>query len=148
MMRATNGVDDRCTQFVPASEGWLALFEEVTPKGIEIHAEPVIAWALGARSSEDPVGAGPVGQAVVGAGPWVDKAEAEEVTHFFTLVREEQLDPEFLAELKLNAYRSRESIMQQAEQNRIERGLGHSSWMRDRRTTLRSVRLQRRALGA
>ena len=148
MNKHVNGIDDRSVQFVPAKEGWLALFEEVTPVGIEIHAEPVIAWSLGSRPSDDPIGSGPVGQAVVGAGPWLDKADREEVTHFFALVREEQLEPEFLAELQRNSHRSRESIMVLAELNRIERGQGHASWMRDRRTTLRSVRLKRRALAA
>jgi len=149
MIKHANGGDDRCIQFIPAKEGWLALFEAVTPSGvIEVRAEPVIAWCLGARSPDDPVGAVSMGQAVVGAGPWVDKADPEEVTHFFALVREDQLEADFLEELRENTRRDRKYIMALAEQNREERRKGHASWIRDRRTMLRSVRTQRQAIVA
>jgi hypothetical protein len=148
MNRQANAMDERCMQFIPAQPGWLALFEESTPEGTAIHAEPVIAWCLGARSPGDHVGPVSFGQAVVGAGPWVDKADPEQVTHFFALVREEQLEPELLAELRRSARHSREHILSLAERNREERRQGHASWIRDRRTMLRSIRLQRRAMTA
>jgi len=148
MTRHANEADEASTQFIPAQEGWLALFEETTPEGVEIHAEPVIAWCLSARSAAASMGSVAFGQAVVGAGPWVDKADPEEVTHFFALVREDQLDEELREDLRRNARRSRESILAMAEQNRALRGQGHASWMRDRRTMLRTVRMQRRVEAA
>ena len=44
-------IEDKHIQFIPAENGWLALFEESTEAGIRIHADPVIAWCLGAPST-------------------------------------------------------------------------------------------------
>ncbi len=145
MGRSISGTDEASIQFIPAQEGWLALFEETTLNGVEIHAEPVIAWCLAARPASESMGSVAFGQAVVGAGPWVEKGDPEEVTHFFALVREDQLDEDLREDLRRNARRSRESILAMAEQNRVLRGQGHTSWMRDRRTMLRTMRMQRRA---
>jgi len=62
-----------------------------------------------------------MGHAVVGARPWVEKADSEHTTHFFEVVREEQLDASFLAELRGRMQHSREDIMQAARRNRERR---------------------------
>jgi hypothetical protein len=121
-------------QFIPAEKGWLALFEGMTNRGIEVHADPVIAWCLGAQDTDDGHHIVSFGQAVVGASPWLDKADNERSTHFFALVREEQLDPDFVTELKSSGLRSREEIMLRAKQNQGERTGGHASWQRQRRS--------------
>ncbi len=124
---------DKHIQFVPAEKGWLALFEGMTDEGIKIHADPVIAWCLGAQDTDDGHHVVSYGQAVVGASPWLEKADNEHSTHFFALVREEQLDADFVAELKGSCLRSREEIMIRAKQNQGERAGGHASWLRQRR---------------
>ena len=124
---------DKHIQFIPAERGWLALFEGMTEEGIKIHADPVIAWCLGAQDTNDSHHVVPFGQAVVGASPWLEKADDEHSAHFFALVREEQLDPDFVAELKGSCLRSREEIMIRAKQNQGERVAGHASWRRQRR---------------
>ena len=127
------GSDDKHIQFIPAERGWLALFEETTDEGVKIHADPVIAWCLGAHDLDDGHHVVAFGQAVIGASPWLDKADVEQSTHFFALVREEQLDEDFLAELKVSARHSREDILMQAKDNQAERLQGHASWRRQRR---------------
>lgn len=124
---------DKHIQFVPAEKGWLALFEETTEEGIRIHADPVIAWCLGAQDLDDGHHVVSFGQAVIGASPWLDKADVEQSTHFFALVREDQLDPDFVDELKVASRHSREDIMLQAKENQAGRSHGHSSWRRQRR---------------
>ena len=125
--------DERHIQFIPAESGWLALFEEKTDEGIKIHADPVIAWCLGAEERDERHHVVAFGQAVIGASPWLEKADTEESTHFFALVREEQLDEDFVEELKCRAHHSREDIMLQAKHNQLERLQGHASWRRQRR---------------
>ena len=125
--------DDRHIQFIPAEKGWLALFEEETDEGITIHADPVIAWCLGAEERDEGHHVVAFGQAVIGASPWLEKADTEQSTHFFALVREEQLDQDFVEELKCRAHHSREDILLQAKQNRAGRLQGHASWRRQRR---------------
>lgn len=124
---------DNHIQFIPAEKGWLALFEEVTGEGITIHADPVIAWCLGAQEVDNGHHVISFGQAVIGASPWMDKAENERSTHFFTLIREGQLEPDFLAEIKRAASYSRADILRQAEKNHAERLQGHASWKRQHR---------------
>ena len=118
------------TQFVPAAPGWLALFEYEEEGETLIHAEPVIAWCLGVGNDTGHHLA--FGKAVVGANPWIDKAEAEDAAHYFALVREEQLEPEFREELARNAVRTRESLMAQAHATEADRREGHASWVRNR----------------
>ena len=48
---------EKLIQFIPAEKGWLALFEETTSEGTQIHADPVIAWCLGAQDLDDGHGA-------------------------------------------------------------------------------------------
>jgi hypothetical protein len=124
---------DRSIQFIPAEKGWLALFEETTSEGMKIHADPVIAWCLGAQDIDDGHHVASCGQAVIGASPWLEKADVERSTHFFALVREEQLDEDFLDELKLSSRHSREDILVQAKENQLLRNQGHVSWRRQRR---------------
>lgn len=124
---------DKHIQFIPAEKGWLALFEGTTNEGIEIHADPVIAWCLGAQDTDDGHHIVSFGQAVVGASPWLEKADNESSTHFFALVREDQLDLDFVTELKGSGLRSREEIMIRAKQNQADRAGGHASWRRQRR---------------
>lgn len=125
--------DERHIQFIPAEKGWLALFEEKTAEGTTIHADPVIAWCLGAQDADEGHHVVAFGQAVVGASPWLEKADTEQSTHFFALVREEQLDEDLVEELKCRAHHSREDILLQAKQNQLERLQGHASWRRQRR---------------
>jgi hypothetical protein len=125
--------EDKHIQFIPAEKGWLALFEESTGEGVKIHADPVIAWCLGAQDLDDGHHVVSFGQAVIGASPWLEKADAEQSTHFFALVREEQLDQDFLDELKVSSRHSREDIMIQAKENQAGRSQGHASWRRQRR---------------
>ncbi len=124
---------DKHIQFIPAERGWLALFEETSNEGTRIHAGPVIAWCLGAQDLDDGHHVMSFGQAVIGASPWLDKAELEQTTHFFALVREEQLDADFVDELKVASRHSREDIMIQAKENQVVRKQGHASWRRQRR---------------
>lgn len=137
MDRQREGSTDRHIQFIPAESGWLALFEESTEEGVRIHADPVIAWCLGVHDTGEGQQLQPFGQAVIGASPWMSKADSEESTHFFALVREEQLDPELVAEIKMRACHSREDIMNQAQRNREHRLQGHASWLRQHRTEMR-----------
>ena len=125
--------EEKHIQFIPAEKGWLALFEEMTSDGIQIHADPVIAWCLGAQDLDDGHHVVAFGQAVIGASPWLEKADTEQSTHFFSLVREDQLDQDFLDELKVTSRHSREEIMQQAKENQEHRFDGHASWRRQRR---------------
>jgi hypothetical protein len=125
---------DKHIQFISAEKGWLALFEEMTEEGITIHADPVIAWCLGAQELDSGHHVVSFGQAVIGASPWMDKADDEQSTHFFTLVREEQLDPDFVVEIKRASSHSREDILRQAEKNHADRLQGHASWRRQHRT--------------
>jgi len=125
---------DRHIQFVPAEKGWLALFEETTSEGIQIHADPVIAWCLGAQDLDDGHHIVSSGQAVIGASPWLEKADNEQSTHFFALVREDQLDRDFLDELKMTSRHSREDILMKAKENQAGRLQGHASWLRQRRS--------------
>jgi hypothetical protein len=120
-------------QFIPAEKGWLALFEETTSEGTQIHADPVIAWCLGAQDLDDGHHVVSFGQAVIGASPWLEKADTEQSTHFFALVREEQLDQDFLDELTVSARHSGEDILNQAKENQALRHQGHASWRRQRR---------------
>lgn len=125
--------EDNHIQFIPAEKGWLALFEESTDEGVKIHADPVIAWCLGAQDFDEGHHVVAFGQAVVGASPWLEKADPEQSTHFFALVREDQLDPDFVAELKVASRHSREDIMLQAKENQSVRQGGHVTWRRQRR---------------
>jgi len=125
---------DKHIQFIPAEKGWLALFEDVSEEGVRIHADPVIAWCLGAQDVDDGHHLVSYGQAVIGASPWMDKADTEESTHFFALVREEQLDPDFVDEIKSASHHSREDILIQAKKNHADRLQGHASWLRQHRT--------------
>ena len=125
---------DKHIQFIPAEKGWLALFEYATESGISIHADPVIAWCLGAEELDEGHHVVSFGQAVIGASPWMDKADNEDSTHFFALVREEQLDPDFVDEIKGASKHSREDIMIQAKRNHDERLQGHVTWRRQHRT--------------
>jgi hypothetical protein len=124
---------EKLIQFIPAEKGWLALFEETTSEGTQIHADPVIAWCLGAQDLDDGHHIVSFGQAVIGASPWLEKADTEQSTHFFALVREEQLDRDFLDELKIFSRHSREDILIQAKENQALRHQGHASWRRKRR---------------
>jgi hypothetical protein len=126
--------NDRHIQFIPAEKGWLALFEESTDEGVKIHADPVIAWCLGAQEMDDGHHVVSFGQAVIGASPWIEKSDTEEATHFFALVREEQLDPDFVEEIRGSAHRSRQDILDQAKKNREQRLQGHATWRRQHRT--------------
>ena len=128
---------DRHIQFIPAEKGWLALFGEWTEEGVKIHADPVIAWCLGAQETEDGRQVHSFGQAVIGASPWMDKADKEDSTHFFALVREEQLDSDFVDEIKLRARHSREEILSLAKKNHEQWQQGHTSWLRQHRTEMR-----------
>ena len=119
--------DDISTQFVPAGPGWLALFEHQHGGELAIHAEPVIAWCLGAETGGSHRYS--FGRAVIGANPWIEKADDEDAGHFFALVREDQLEPEFLKELSEAGVRSRESILDQARTLQADRA-GHKSWVR------------------
>ena len=125
---------DRNVHFIPAEKGWLALFEEMTEDGLRIHADPVVAWRL-APHERGPDGRQPLtyGQAVVGASPWLEKAESEHSAQFFALVREDQLDPEFAAELKASSQRSKAELFEKALNNHASRNEGHASWRRQRR---------------
>jgi hypothetical protein len=125
---------DKHIQFIPAEKGWLALFEDVSEEEVTIHADPVIAWCLGAQDVDDGHHVVSFGQAVIGASPWLDKADAEQSTHFFALVREEQLDPDFIAEIKRASSHSREDILREARKNHAERLQGHATWRRQHRT--------------
>jgi len=125
---------DRHIQFIPAEKGWLALFEDATEEGVRIHADPVIAWCLGAQDTDDGHHVVSYGQAVIGASPWMEKADSEETTHFFALVREDQLDPDFVAEIKSASHHSREDILSQAKKNHADRLQGHATWLRQHRT--------------
>jgi hypothetical protein len=125
---------DKHIQFISAENGWLALFEYVTEDGPAIHADPVIAWCLGAQQVDDGHHVVSFGQAVIGASPWMDKADDEQSTHFFALVREEQLDPDFVTEIKRASSHSREDILRQAEKNHADRLQGHATWRRQHRT--------------
>ena len=116
-------------QFVPAQPGWLALFEDATDGRAPVRAEPVIAWRFGGCDGSDFAH----GQAIVGASPWLEKADKEDAQHYFALVREEQLEPDFLAELKANKIHRRDDVMRQAERCRRDRSVGHESWVRERR---------------
>lgn len=116
-------------QFVPAQPGWLALFEDEEHGTASVHAEPVIAWRFGGTDGSDFAH----GQAIVGASPWLEKADKEDVQHYFALVREEQLEPEFLAELKKNKIHRKDDVMRQAASCRRHRTVGHESWVRERR---------------
>jgi hypothetical protein len=126
-------VEDKHIQFIPAEKGWLALFEEATDEGVEIHADPVIAWCLGAQDLDDGHHVASFGQAVIGASPWLEKADGEQSSRFFALVREEQLDRDFVDELKATSRHSREDILIRAKENQVERKQGHASWRRQRR---------------
>jgi len=125
--------EDRHIQFIPAESGWLALFEDASAEGTKIHASPVIAWCLGAQDFDDGHHVLSFGQAVVGSSPWIDKADTEQTTHFFALVREEQLDRDFLDELKVASRHSREDLLVLAKQNQVVRRQGDMSWRRHRR---------------
>lgn len=125
--------EDRHIQFIPAERGWLALFEEASDEGTRIHASPVIAWCLGAQDFDEGHHVVSYGQAVIGASPWLEKADSEQVSHFFALVREDQLDDDFVDELKLSARHSREDMLILAKENQINRNQGHASWRRQRR---------------
>ena len=118
------------TQFVPADRGWLALFEYEEDGELVVHAEPVIAWCLGAENGSSHRYS--FGKAVVGANPWINKADPEDAGHLFAIVREEQLEPEFLKELTETASRSRASILEQARKSQADRRAGHASWVRNR----------------
>lgn len=117
-------------QFVPAHPGWLALFEDDVEGQLVVRAEPVIAWRFGGVDNSEHAH----GQAIVGASPWLEKADKEDAQHYFALVREEQLEPEFLAELKANNVHRRRDVLKEAENSRLERAKGHDSWKRERRT--------------
>lgn len=133
--RGSDRHGDRRVQFVPAEKGWLALFEEATPDGqLRIHADPVVAWRLTPNDRHEAHMPLMYGQAVVGASPWLEKADSEHSANFFALVREDQLDPDFLAELKAASYRSREQLMTKAQLNHDSRNEGHASWRRQRRS--------------
>jgi hypothetical protein len=125
--------EDKHIQFVPAEKGWLALFEETTGQGVKIHASPVVAWCLGAREMDDGHHVVSFGQAVVGASPWLEKADVEHSAHFFALMREEQLDADLVDELRISARHSREDIEALAKDNQVVRKQGHSTWRRLRR---------------
>jgi hypothetical protein len=125
---------DKHIQFIPAEKGWLALFEDVDEEGVRIHADPVIAWCLGAQDADDGHHVVSYGQAVIGASPWMEKADSEQSTHFFALVREEQLDPDFVLEIKSASRHSREDILSQAKKNHSDRLQGHATWLRQHRT--------------
>jgi hypothetical protein len=124
---------DKHIQFIPAETGWLALFEEVMDTGNKIHAAPVIAWCLGAEDLDDGHHVVSFGQAVIGASPWLEKADREQASHFFALVREDQLDADFVDELKVTARHSREDLLIMAKENQATRAEGHASWRRHRR---------------
>jgi hypothetical protein len=117
--------------YSPAEPGWLALFEDRVDDELVVRAEPVIAWcfANGGPESEQ---AGP-GRAVIGAQPWLEKTPHEDELHCFALVREEQLEPSFVSELKAGNHRSREEILESARKSQENRLKGHGSWVRDRR---------------
>ncbi len=125
---------DRPKQFIPAQPGWLALFEEGADGEVEIHAETVIAWCLEADEASTGQHVVSSGSAVIGAGPWIDKADSEKTARFFALVREEQLDREFVEELATKAHHSREELMKRALKNHEERKQGHASWVHERRS--------------
>jgi len=125
---------DKHIQFIPAEKGWLALFEDVGDEEIKIHADPVIAWCLGAQDMDDGHHVVSFGQALIGASPWMDKADDEQSTHFFAVVREEQLDPDFVEEIKHDSRRSREDIMARARKNHADRIQGHATWRRQHRS--------------
>ena len=95
-----------------------------------VRAEPVIAWRFGGADGSD----FSHGQAIVGASPWLEKADKEDAQHYFSLVREEQLEPEFLAELKAAKIHRRSEVMEQAASCRRHRAVGHESWVRERRS--------------
>ncbi len=119
------------TQFVPANSGWLALFDHQVDGDMTVRAEPVIAWRL--TSAGEGSNQHSTGEAVVGASPWVSKTDTENVQHMFAIVHEDQLEPEFLEELRSSAVRSREEILEEARRIRNDRSEGRATWMRDRR---------------
>lgn len=121
-------------QFIPAQPGWLALFEEAGEDGVAIHAEPVVAWSLEASDDSAAHHAVSFGQAVIGAGPWIDKADHEKTARFFALVREEQLEDDFAHELAEKSRHSRAELMARAEENHEARKQGHAAWVHDRRS--------------
>jgi len=125
--------EDKHIQFVPAEKGWLALFEETTDDGIQIHADPVIAWCLGAQDLDEGHHVASFGQAVIAASPWLEKTDTEQSTHFFALVREDQLDPDFVEEITRVSSHSREDILILAKKNHAERLQGHATWRRQHR---------------
>ena len=125
---------ERNIQFIPAQPGWLALFEESTEDGVGIHAEPVVAWCLGAGDAREGSRVVSFGQAVIGAGPWIDKADKERASRFFALVREDQLDSDVLAEFAQKGHHSRDELMDRALEANRSRKQGHLSWIHDRRS--------------
>jgi len=53
---------------------------------------------------------------------------------WLALVRKEQLDADFIAEIKRASSHSREDILCQARKNHAERLQGHATWRRQHRT--------------
>ena len=121
-------------QFIPAQPGWLALFEDTTNDELSIHAEPVVAWCMEADEETSGHHVVSFGRAVIGAGPWIDKAESEKTARFFALVRKEQLEPALHDLLEKKARHSTEDLMERALKNHEQRKQGHLSWVHERRS--------------
>jgi hypothetical protein len=117
--------------FVPAQPGWLALFEDELEGQLVVRAEPVLAWRFPGPAAGDPEPA--LGQAVVGARPWLEKADVEQAAHLFEIVHEAQLDADFLAELRNRSHHSRAQILDAARRSQDNRKRGHGSWLREHR---------------
>ena len=120
------------SHYVRAEPGWLALFEDRVDGELLIRAEPVIAWHFANGNAAEQEHAGR-GRAIVGVQPWLEKDAHEDELHCFALVREEQLEPSFVAELKSSGHRSREEILDAARSSQEQRLKGHDSWKRERR---------------
>jgi len=124
---------DKHVQFVPAEKGWLALFEDVSDEGVRIYADPVIAWCFGPQDVDRGHHFVSVGQAVIGASTSMEDGDNEHPSHFFALIREEQLDPDFVDEIKRASRFSREDVIRRAKKNHEDRLQGHASWRRQHR---------------
>jgi hypothetical protein len=116
-------------QYIRAESGWLALFEDRSEDELVVRAEPVIAWCLtnGGPDTDHEARS----RAVIAAQPWLDRAPHEDQLHCFAVVREDQLEPSFVAELKASNRCSREEILEAGRESqdrrRTHRSHSHSS---------------------
>ena len=119
------------SHYIPASPGWLALFEDQADGELVVRSEPVVAWCFTDGNGESDHAA--PGRAIIGARSYPGKGPADDELHCFALVREEQLDPSFVAELEAAGHHPREAILEAARLNQERRLAGHETWVRGRR---------------